>query len=66
MDIPTKKEVDSESQKDDTPGTTKIDSHGVDLSVADMIDHDAEARVIRKLDLWIVPPVMLLYLFRFV
>ena len=29
------------------------------------IDHVAEAKLIRKLDLMIVPPVMLLYLFSF-
>jgi MFS family permease len=29
------------------------------------IDHAAEARLIRKLDLYIIPPTMLLYLFSF-
>jgi hypothetical protein len=66
MDSLTEKEVDSEGQKGGPLDATKIDAHGVDLTVADMIDHAAEARVIRKLDMWIVPPVMLLYLFRFV
>lgn len=29
------------------------------------IDHVAERKLVRKLDLWIIPPVMLLYLFSF-
>jgi len=29
------------------------------------IDHAAEKKLIRKLDGWIIPPVMLLYLFSF-
>jgi len=29
------------------------------------IDHVAEKKLVRKLDMWIVPPVMLLYLFSF-
>lgn len=29
------------------------------------IDHHAEQKLIRKLDLWIIPPVMLMYLFSF-
>lgn len=36
-----------------------------DVSAVPDIDHQAEARLIRKLDLMIVPPVMLLYLFSF-
>ncbi|KAH7311327.1 major facilitator superfamily domain-containing protein [Stachybotrys elegans] len=36
------------------------------LAVADVvIDEEAEKRLLRKLDLWIVPPVMLLYLLSF-
>lgn len=34
-------------------------------SVPPPIDHEAEARLLRKLDLFIVPPVMLLYLLSF-
>lgn len=31
----------------------------------DNVDHHAEQKLIRKLDLWIIPPVMLMYLFSF-
>lgn len=37
----------------------------VDIEQLPEIDHDAEARLTRKLDLYIVPPTMLLYLFSF-
>lgn len=36
-----------------------------DLEGSPDIDHGAEARLVRKLDYMIVPPVMLLYLFSF-
>ena len=36
-----------------------------DVETLPSIDHAAEAKLIRKLDLMIVPPVMLLYLFSF-
>lgn len=43
---------------------TDLESTKADNSAL-LIDHAAEKRLIRKLDLWIVPPVMLLYLFSF-
>ena len=42
--------------------------HAITTAAGDLdaaIDDEAERKVIRKLDLWIVPPVMLLYLFSF-
>ena len=36
-----------------------------DIETLPEIDHAAEARLIRKLDLYIIPPTMLLYLFSF-
>nr|KAK5446097.1 hypothetical protein LTR18_004016 [Exophiala xenobiotica] len=36
-----------------------------DIETVPEIDHAAEARLIRKLDLYIIPPTMLLYLFSF-
>ncbi|KIW61067.1 hypothetical protein PV05_01229 [Exophiala xenobiotica] len=36
-----------------------------DIEALPEIDHAAEARLIRKLDLYIIPPTMLLYLFSF-
>lgn len=40
------------------------DRHGGAKTFPD-IDHVAEQRLVRKLDRWIIPPVMLLYLFSF-
>ena len=37
--------------------------HFQDPETLDIIDHVAEKKLVRKLDLFIVPPVMLLYLF---
>ena len=36
-----------------------------DLESIPPIDHVAEAKLIRKLDLYIIPPTLLLYLFSF-
>lgn len=36
-----------------------------DIENLPVVDHAAEARLIRKLDLYIIPPTMLLYLFSF-
>lgn len=46
----------NEKQASNTYGTTKAIPE---------IDHVAERKLVRKLDRWIVPPVMLLYLFSF-
>lgn len=52
-----------------SPGDEKSHSlahagHNTDTNVPE-IDHVAEKKLVRKLDMWIVPPVMLLYLFSF-
>ena len=40
-------------------------SSSKDVESVPAIDHAAEAKLVRRLDLMIVPPVMLLYLFSF-
>jgi hypothetical protein len=52
---PSEKDVDGQDKTENGVASS-------DLDVA--IDVKAERQVIRKLDMWIVPPVMLLYLFR--
>jgi hypothetical protein len=50
---------ETESKLETMPGShKKIDS-------ADVVDHAAERHLVRKLDLYIIPPTMMLYLFSF-
>jgi hypothetical protein len=50
---------DTESNGDPIVGSHKNIDGGV------IIDHAAERRLVRKLDLYIIPPTMFLYLFSF-
>jgi sugar phosphate permease len=46
-------------------GDEKHVDEGQDIERAPSIDHAAEKRLLRKLDLFIIPPIMLLYLLSF-
>jgi hypothetical protein len=47
------------------PSSDKAAATSKNLEDQPVIDHAAEAKLIRKLDFMIIPPVMLLYLFSF-
>ncbi len=49
----------------DTLTPDKATASPIDVEQLPSIDHAAEARLIAKLDLYIIPPTMLLYLFSF-
>ncbi|KAJ1323035.1 MFS transporter ACS family allantoate permease [Microdochium nivale] len=53
--------TDNLEQREQGPTTTASDAE-TDMII---IDEAAEKALIRKLDRWIIPPVMLLYLFSF-
>lgn len=61
--------TDSKTAQETQPSEEKVTSAAfsnlnIDSKTLE-IDHVAERKLVRKLDLWIVPPVMLLYLFSF-
>ncbi|EXJ89751.1 hypothetical protein A1O3_02818 [Capronia epimyces CBS 606.96] len=54
-----------ETQLEEPSSSDVVPPSQRDIETLPVIDHAAEARLIRKLDLYIIPPTMFLYLFSF-